>query len=124
MKKFGWSRVAILQEAEEVFISTVEDLERRCSEAGKLLLIDFQQFTMVHLLITYYEKYFKKTVLNKMEYMEFLVKVDELNTIFFGTAFCLFFYSPYIQIGFRIFRIIFESNLQFSFPRPSTVTGW
>ncbi|XP_030766510.1 gamma-aminobutyric acid type B receptor subunit 1 [Sitophilus oryzae] len=34
MKKFGWSRVAILQQAEEVFISTVEDLESRCSEAG------------------------------------------------------------------------------------------
>ncbi|XP_050307977.1 gamma-aminobutyric acid type B receptor subunit 1 [Anthonomus grandis grandis] len=34
MKKFGWSRVAILQQAEEVFISTVEDLEQRCSEAG------------------------------------------------------------------------------------------
>lgn len=34
MRKFGWSRVAILQQAEEVFISTVEDLEQRCSEAG------------------------------------------------------------------------------------------
>lgn len=34
MKKFGWSRVAILQQAEEVFISTVEDLEARCKEAG------------------------------------------------------------------------------------------
>ncbi|XP_048517566.1 gamma-aminobutyric acid type B receptor subunit 1 isoform X2 [Dendroctonus ponderosae] len=34
MKKFGWSRVAILQQAEEVFISTVEDLEARCSEAA------------------------------------------------------------------------------------------
>lgn len=34
MKKFGWSRVAILQQAEEVFISTVEDLESRCTEAG------------------------------------------------------------------------------------------
>ncbi|XP_045468620.1 gamma-aminobutyric acid type B receptor subunit 1 isoform X1 [Harmonia axyridis] len=34
MRKFGWSRVAILQQAEEVFISTVEDLEARCSEAG------------------------------------------------------------------------------------------
>lgn len=34
MKKFGWSRVAILQQAEEVFISTVEDLESRCNEAG------------------------------------------------------------------------------------------
>lgn len=33
MKKFGWSRVAILQQAEEVFISTVEDLETRCKEA-------------------------------------------------------------------------------------------
>ncbi|XP_017776421.1 PREDICTED: gamma-aminobutyric acid type B receptor subunit 1 [Nicrophorus vespilloides] len=34
MKKFGWSRVAILQQAEEVFISTVEDLESRCTDAG------------------------------------------------------------------------------------------
>ncbi|XP_055634999.1 gamma-aminobutyric acid type B receptor subunit 1 [Toxorhynchites rutilus septentrionalis] len=34
MQKFGWSRVAILQQAEEVFISTVEDLETRCKEAG------------------------------------------------------------------------------------------
>ncbi|XP_065346154.1 gamma-aminobutyric acid type B receptor subunit 1 isoform X2 [Cloeon dipterum] len=34
MEKFGWSRVAILQQAEEVFISTVEDLEARCKEAG------------------------------------------------------------------------------------------
>uniref|UniRef100_A0A0C9RXT3 Gabbr1_0 protein n=1 Tax=Fopius arisanus TaxID=64838 RepID=A0A0C9RXT3_9HYME len=34
MQKFGWSRVAILQQAEEVFISTVEDLEARCKEAG------------------------------------------------------------------------------------------
>ncbi|CAD7085837.1 unnamed protein product [Hermetia illucens] len=34
MKKFGWSRVAILQQAEEVFISTVEDLENRCMESG------------------------------------------------------------------------------------------
>lgn len=34
MKKFGWSRVAILQQAEEVFISTVEDLETRCMESG------------------------------------------------------------------------------------------
>ncbi|XP_063700484.1 gamma-aminobutyric acid type B receptor subunit 1 [Culicoides brevitarsis] len=34
MQKFGWSRVAILQQAEEVFISTVEDLENRCKEAG------------------------------------------------------------------------------------------
>lgn len=34
MKKYGWSRVAILQQAEEVFISTVEDLEARCNEAG------------------------------------------------------------------------------------------
>ncbi|XP_074106858.1 gamma-aminobutyric acid type B receptor subunit 1 isoform X1 [Cotesia typhae] len=33
-QKFGWSRVAILQQAEEVFISTVEDLEARCKEAG------------------------------------------------------------------------------------------
>lgn len=34
MQKFGWSRVAILQQAEEVFISTVEDLENRCKDAG------------------------------------------------------------------------------------------
>lgn len=51
MKKFGWSKVAILQQAEEVFISvcrflisqkyfyksffqTVEDLENRCLEEG------------------------------------------------------------------------------------------
>ncbi|CAH1173950.1 unnamed protein product [Phaedon cochleariae] len=37
MKKFGWSRVAILQQTEEVFISTVEDLERRCTDAGEKL---------------------------------------------------------------------------------------
>ncbi|XP_055682900.1 gamma-aminobutyric acid type B receptor subunit 1 [Lutzomyia longipalpis] len=34
MEKFGWSKIAILQQAEEVFISTVEDLENRCKEAG------------------------------------------------------------------------------------------
>ncbi|XP_049954039.1 gamma-aminobutyric acid type B receptor subunit 1 isoform X1 [Schistocerca serialis cubense] len=34
MEKFGWSRVAILQQAEEVFISTVEDLEARCKESN------------------------------------------------------------------------------------------
>uniref|UniRef100_A0A6P7FRC1 Gamma-aminobutyric acid type B receptor subunit 1 n=1 Tax=Diabrotica virgifera virgifera TaxID=50390 RepID=A0A6P7FRC1_DIAVI len=34
MKKFNWSRISILQQAEEVFISTVEDLEKRCMEAG------------------------------------------------------------------------------------------
>ncbi|XP_066588342.1 gamma-aminobutyric acid type B receptor subunit 1 isoform X3 [Prorops nasuta] len=34
LQKFGWSRVAILQQAEEVFISTVEDLEARCKQAG------------------------------------------------------------------------------------------
>ncbi|XP_066967377.1 gamma-aminobutyric acid type B receptor subunit 1 isoform X3 [Macrobrachium rosenbergii] len=34
MQKYGWSRVAIIQQAEEVFISTVEDLEVRCKEAG------------------------------------------------------------------------------------------
>ncbi|XP_073987605.1 gamma-aminobutyric acid type B receptor subunit 1 isoform X2 [Rhodnius prolixus] len=34
MEKFGWSRIAILQQAEEVFISTVEDLEARCKESG------------------------------------------------------------------------------------------
>lgn len=34
MQKFGWSKIAIVQQAEEVFISTVEDLENRCKEAG------------------------------------------------------------------------------------------
>ena len=34
MQKFKWSKVAILQQAEEVFISTVEDLEERCKEAS------------------------------------------------------------------------------------------
>uniref|UniRef100_A0A1B0CTX3 G-protein coupled receptors family 3 profile domain-containing protein n=2 Tax=Lutzomyia longipalpis TaxID=7200 RepID=A0A1B0CTX3_LUTLO len=34
MEKFGWSKIAILQQAEEVFISTVEDFENRCKEAG------------------------------------------------------------------------------------------
>ncbi|CRL02846.1 CLUMA_CG015802, isoform A, partial [Clunio marinus] len=34
MQKFDWSKIAILQQAEEVFISTVEDLENRCKEAG------------------------------------------------------------------------------------------
>jgi gamma-aminobutyric acid type B receptor len=34
MQKFGWSKIAILQQAEEVFISTVEDLENRAKEAG------------------------------------------------------------------------------------------
>lgn len=34
MQKFGWSKIAILQQAEEVFISTVEDLEDRCKDAG------------------------------------------------------------------------------------------
>uniref|UniRef100_A0A061QLL2 Gamma-aminobutyric acid type B receptor subunit 2 n=1 Tax=Cupiennius salei TaxID=6928 RepID=A0A061QLL2_CUPSA len=33
-QKFKWSRIAIIQEAEEVFISTGEDLETRCKEAG------------------------------------------------------------------------------------------
>ncbi|CAG0916449.1 unnamed protein product [Notodromas monacha] len=33
-QKFGWTRIAILQQAEEVFISTVEDLVAKCSEAG------------------------------------------------------------------------------------------
>ncbi|CAN8020607.1 unnamed protein product [Ixodes persulcatus] len=32
-KKFQWSRIAIIQEAEEVFTSTGEDLESRCKEA-------------------------------------------------------------------------------------------
>ncbi|XP_028170438.1 gamma-aminobutyric acid type B receptor subunit 1 isoform X1 [Ostrinia furnacalis] len=34
MQKFGWSRIAILQQAEEVFISTVEDLEAHCKKAS------------------------------------------------------------------------------------------
>ncbi|KAK8736064.1 hypothetical protein OTU49_005215 [Cherax quadricarinatus] len=34
MQKYNWSRVAIIQQAEEVFISTVEDLEVRCKDAG------------------------------------------------------------------------------------------
>ncbi|XP_058799200.1 gamma-aminobutyric acid type B receptor subunit 1 isoform X2 [Phymastichus coffea] len=34
LQKFGWSRIAILQQTEEVFISTVEDLEARCKEAN------------------------------------------------------------------------------------------
>ncbi|XP_053601237.1 gamma-aminobutyric acid type B receptor subunit 1 isoform X2 [Plodia interpunctella] len=34
MQKFGWSRIAILQQAEEVFISTVEDLEAHCKKVG------------------------------------------------------------------------------------------
>nr|XP_034841362.1 gamma-aminobutyric acid type B receptor subunit 1 [Maniola hyperantus] len=34
MQKFGWSRIAILQQAEEVFISTVEDLEAHCKKSG------------------------------------------------------------------------------------------
>ncbi|XP_071549928.1 gamma-aminobutyric acid type B receptor subunit 1 isoform X2 [Panulirus ornatus] len=34
MQKYNWSRVAIIQQAEEVFISTVEDLELRCKDAG------------------------------------------------------------------------------------------
>ncbi|CAG0886915.1 unnamed protein product [Darwinula stevensoni] len=33
-KKFGWKKIAIIQEAEEVFVSTVDDLEVKCSEAG------------------------------------------------------------------------------------------
>lgn len=32
-QKFSWSRIAIIQEAEEVFTSTGEDLEARCKEA-------------------------------------------------------------------------------------------
>ncbi|XP_022239311.1 gamma-aminobutyric acid type B receptor subunit 1-like isoform X2 [Limulus polyphemus] len=33
-EKFSWSRIAIIQEAEEVFMSTGEDLEERCKMAG------------------------------------------------------------------------------------------
>ncbi|XP_035709332.1 gamma-aminobutyric acid type B receptor subunit 1 [Folsomia candida] len=43
MKKFGWSRVAILQQAEEVFISTVEDLEERCKQE-KIEIVTRQSF--------------------------------------------------------------------------------
>ncbi|ODN02817.1 Gamma-aminobutyric acid type B receptor subunit 1 [Orchesella cincta] len=43
MQKFGWSRVAILQQAEEVFISTVEDLEERC-KAAKIEIVTRQSF--------------------------------------------------------------------------------
>ncbi|CAL8112896.1 unnamed protein product [Orchesella dallaii] len=43
MQKFGWSRVAILQQAEEVFISTVEDLEERCKVA-KIEIVTRQSF--------------------------------------------------------------------------------
>ncbi|GAB6027475.1 Gamma-aminobutyric acid type B receptor subunit 1 [Chamberlinius hualienensis] len=32
-ERYKWQRIAILQQAEEVFISTVEDLENRCKEA-------------------------------------------------------------------------------------------
>ncbi|KAF0306402.1 Gamma-aminobutyric acid type B receptor subunit 1 [Amphibalanus amphitrite] len=31
---YGWTRIAILQQAEEVFISTVKDMEERCKQAG------------------------------------------------------------------------------------------
>ncbi|XP_050520335.1 gamma-aminobutyric acid type B receptor subunit 1-like isoform X1 [Daktulosphaira vitifoliae] len=34
MKKFGWYRIAILQQTEEVFISTMEDIETRCKQNG------------------------------------------------------------------------------------------
>nr|XP_024216938.1 gamma-aminobutyric acid type B receptor subunit 1 isoform X2 [Halyomorpha halys] len=43
MEKFGWSRVAILQQAEEVFISTVEDLEARCKE-NQIEIVTRQSF--------------------------------------------------------------------------------
>lgn len=33
-KRFGWSRIAIILEAEEVFVTTGKDLESRCKEAG------------------------------------------------------------------------------------------
>ncbi|GIX78227.1 gamma-aminobutyric acid type B receptor subunit 1 [Caerostris extrusa] len=33
-QKFRWSKIAIIQEAEEVFLSTAEDLETRCKEVG------------------------------------------------------------------------------------------
>lgn len=42
-QKFGWSRIAIIQEAEEVFISTSEDLEQRCKEA-KIEIVTRQSF--------------------------------------------------------------------------------
>ncbi|XP_068233244.1 gamma-aminobutyric acid type B receptor subunit 1 isoform X1 [Palaemon carinicauda] len=43
MQKYGWSRVAIIQQAEEVFISTVEDLEVRCKEA-RIEIVTRQSF--------------------------------------------------------------------------------
>lgn len=42
-QKFGWTRIAIIQEAEEVFISTGEDLEMRCKEA-KIEILTKQSF--------------------------------------------------------------------------------
>ncbi|KAI1308651.1 Gamma-aminobutyric acid type B receptor subunit 1 [Halotydeus destructor] len=33
-KRFGWTRIAIILEAEEVFVTTGKDLESRCKEAG------------------------------------------------------------------------------------------
>ncbi|XP_047736416.1 gamma-aminobutyric acid type B receptor subunit 1 isoform X2 [Hyalella azteca] len=38
MKKFGWTRIAILQQAEEVFISTAEDLEIEATMNGVEIL--------------------------------------------------------------------------------------
>jgi gamma-aminobutyric acid type B receptor len=33
-KKYGWTRIAIILEAEEVFVTTGKDLESRCKESG------------------------------------------------------------------------------------------
>lgn len=33
-KKFGWNRIAVLLEAEELFVETGKDLEKRCKENG------------------------------------------------------------------------------------------
>lgn len=37
-KKYGWSRIAIILETEEVFMETARDLEKRCREASIQLL--------------------------------------------------------------------------------------
>lgn len=42
-KQYGWTKIAILQEAEEVFISTVKDMEVRCKETG-IEIISRQSF--------------------------------------------------------------------------------
>jgi len=45
MEKFGWSRIAILQQAEEVFISTVENLEKKCKDpTARIEIVTRQSF--------------------------------------------------------------------------------